>query len=109
MMRSSMIIFALAVLLVFQFQQCEGLALVPRSVRTALLSKFTPRSAPQTTAMMYARSQPMQETDYDSESKSKNSDLITDTTRFDSADSIAAYRSQMLDLVYERSMQRLLE
>jgi hypothetical protein len=59
--------------------------------------------------MMNAHSQPMHETDYDSESKSKNSDLITDTTGFDGADSMAAYRSQMLDLVYERSMQRLLE
>jgi hypothetical protein len=109
MMRYSTIIFVLAVLLVSQFQQCEALALVPQSVRTALLSRLSPQLAPQTTAMMYAHSQPTHETDYDSESKYKNSDLIIDTTEFETADPMAAYRSQMLDLVYERSTQRLLE
>jgi hypothetical protein len=104
MMRSSMITFSLTMLLFGQFQQCEGLALVPRSVKTALLSRFvTPRSAPQTTAMMYAH-----EIDY-APSESMKSGVITDTTGFDSDDSMAAYKSEMLDLVYERSMQRLLE
>ena len=109
MMRYSTIVFVLAVLLIGKFQQCEGLALVPRCVRTALLRSFSPRSAPQTTAMMYAHPQPMHETDYDSELMTKNSDLVTDATEFISENSMAVYRSQMLDLVYERSLQRLLE
>jgi hypothetical protein len=106
MMRSFMIIFYLAMLLLGQFQQSEGLALVPRSVRTALMSPFTPRPVPQTTAMMAAHSEPIHETAHASDQKS---DLIIDSKGFNGDVSMAAYRSEMLDLVYERSMRRLLD
>jgi membrane glycosyltransferase len=106
MMRTSMVIFYLAMLLLRQFQHAEGLALVPRSARTALLSPFIPAPVPQTTAMMAAHSEPVHETAHASDRKS---DLMIDTKGFNGDVAMAAYRSEMLDLVYERSMQRLLD
>lgn len=108
MMHSPIFIFYLAILLLGQFQLSEGLALVPRSVRTALLSPFTLGPVPQTTAMMTANSEALHETAHASDQKS---DFITsiDTKVFNGDVAMAAYRSEMRNLVYERSMQRLLD
>jgi hypothetical protein len=106
MMRSPIIIFYLAILLLGQFQQSEGLALVPRSVRTALLCPFTPGPVPQPTTMMAAHFEPIHETTHASDQKSE---LIMDTKGFNGDVAMAAYRSEMLNLVYDRSVQRLLD
>ena len=97
-----MIIVALAMFPLGQFQQCEGLVFVPRSVTTALLPP-----SPTSVVTLYAHSQPMHETNYAAEPK--NSGLNTDKTEFNGDDLMAAFRKEMLDLVYERSMQRFLE
>lgn len=99
MIRSLITIVALAMFLLDQCQRCEGLVFVSRSDKTALLQ---PSSS---SVMLYAHSQPMQETAVEP----RNSVLNTDKAELDGDDLMAALRKEMLDLVYERSMQRFLE
>jgi hypothetical protein len=106
MMRSSMIILALTVFTFGQLQRCQGLALVPKSVRTALLSRFKSPSSP---SSVHMKSQPMNEGAYASVTISENNIVNSEMTGFNGDDSIAASKKEMLNLVYERSMQRLLE
>ena len=88
-------------LFVSQFQNGQGLALVPRPIQTALLSRFGPRPAAAITST-YALSQPEE---FDRKAKAS---VNVDTSAFQD-DSMAAYKSEMLNLVYERSMHRLLD
>jgi hypothetical protein len=56
--------------------------------------------------MMAAHFEPIHETTHASDQKSE---LIMDTKGFNGDVAMAAYRSEMLNLVYDRSVQRLLD
>lgn len=101
MMRSTMTILALLLALLMAPQQSHGLAFVALSVRTALLTKFT-RSQRSLSPILYAQTAPAPTPD----SSTKIQGDETDSAALNEA--LADYRNQMLDLVYERSMERLM-
>jgi len=94
-----MMLFALAMLLVTP--QCHGLALVALSVRaTSLWGRFAPRQQRAPTAqVLYAQQMSS------SESTTEETPVSFDM----SDDDVAAYRSEMLNLVYERNVERLMK
>lgn len=106
MTRSTMMLCALAMLLVAP--QCHSLALVALSVRaTSLWGMFAPRPRQQAqrsaTPVLYAHSQQMSDND------TAESTEEAPINSYDLGDDVAAYRSEMLNLVYERSMERLMQ
>jgi hypothetical protein len=101
MMRSTMTILALLLAFLMAPQQSHGLAFVALSVRTALLTKFT-RSQRSLSPILYAQTAPAPTPD----SSTKIQGDETDSAALNEA--LADYRNQMLDLVYERSMERLM-
>lgn len=105
MMRSTMTILALCLALLVAPRQSHGLALVALSVRTALLTKFTRTTRQQSLSspVLYAQ----MATAPTPASSAKMQDDETDSAAFN--DAVADYRNQMLDLVYERSMERLMK
>ena len=105
-----MMIFALAMLLVAP--QCQGLALVPRSVRTALVRRFAPAQlalaaspspSSSSSPVLYAQMSDLMVEAVDGTEETMTVD--SDYTDFSDVD---AFRNEMLNLVYERSMERLM-
>lgn len=98
-MRSTLLVLLLALLVA---PQCaHGLALVALTVRTALLTKFGSRQRSSPTPVLYAQSPQRMVVE------AASTEQQTDSAALDEA--VADYRSQMLDLVYERSMERLMK
>jgi hypothetical protein len=98
-MRSTTTVLALLLALLVASPQCHGLALVALTVRTALLTKFTARQRSPSSPILYALSPSGKPT---TTMKEENDSAALN-------DAVADYRSQMLDLVYERSLERLMK
>lgn len=97
-----MMLFTLALML-FTVQQANGLALVALSVRAANLWGRTRQRTSPPTPVLYANTEPMNSMVEPTSTEA--------STRFDSESVIdmSDYRSEMLNLVYERNMNRLMQ